>query len=66
MVKGTLVWDDTDQMVFLEKMVNDTIIPKLGGAVVTSSTATAPVDSFEKDVAEIQAGAEINPEDIPF
>ena len=47
-------------------MVNDTIITKLGGAVVTSSTAPVAKDSFEKDVAEIQAGAEINPEDIPF
>jgi hypothetical protein len=66
-VKGTLVWDDTDQMVFLEKMVNDTIIPKLGGAVVTPATATAPVkDSLDTAVEELQAGAEINPEDIPF
>jgi hypothetical protein len=67
MVKGTLVWDDTDQMVFLEKMVNEKIIPKLGGVVVTGAgTTTAPVDSFDKAVGEIQAGAEINPEDIPF
>jgi hypothetical protein len=56
-VKGTLVWDDTDQMVFLEAMVNKDIIPKLGGAVVTSSSA--PVDSFDKDVEEInKAGAD--------
>ena len=66
-VKGSLVWDDTDQMVFLEKMVNDTIIPKLGGAVVTPATATAPVkDSLDQAVEDLQAGAEINPEDIPF
>ena len=67
-VKGSLVWDDTDQMVFLEKMVNETIIPKLGGAVVTPATATAPVkDSLDTAVEELQAGAEeINPEDIPF
>jgi hypothetical protein len=56
-VKGSLVWDDTDQMIFLEKMVNDTIIPKLGGAVVTSSK-----DSLDQAVEEIQAGAE----EIPF
>jgi len=65
-VKGTLVWDDTDQMVFLEKMVNDTIIPKLGGAVVTSSTAPVK-DSLDIAVKEIQAGAEdINPRENPF
>lgn len=65
-VKGTLVWDDTDQMIFLEKMVNDTIIPKLSGAVATANT-TAPVkDSLDQAVDELQAGAEINPEDVPF
>jgi hypothetical protein len=69
-VKGSLVWDDTDQMVFLEKMVMDTIVPKLGGAVVTGETATAPAlakDSLDQAVEDIQAGAEdINPDDIPF
>jgi hypothetical protein len=65
MVKGTLVWDDTDQMVFLEKMVNETIIPKLGGAVVTSSTAPVAEKSLDEAVDEIQAGAE-NPDEIPF
>jgi hypothetical protein len=66
-VKGSLVWDDTDQMVFLEKMVMDTIVPKLGG-VVTEAPATAPVkDSLDTAVEELQAGAEdINPDDIPF
>lgn len=65
-VKGSLVWDDTDQMIFLEKYVNENIIPKLGGAV---ATATAPVkDSLDQAVEELQAGAEeeINPEDISF
>lgn len=28
-VKGQLVWDDTKRLEFLEKMVNETIIPKL-------------------------------------
>lgn len=66
-VKGTLVWDDTDQMIFLEKMVNEKIIPKLGGAVVTPATTTAPAkDSLDQAVEDLQAGAEINPEDIPF
>jgi plasmid maintenance system killer protein len=63
-VKGSLVWDDTDQMIWLEKMVNDTIVPKLGGAV--APTATAPVDSLDKFVGDLNAGVDINPEDIPF
>ena len=67
-VKGSLVWDDTDQMVFLEKMAMDTIVPKLEGAVEVAPTATAPVaDSLDTAVEELQSGAEdINPEDIPF
>jgi len=66
-VKGSLVWDDTDQMVFLEKMVMDTIVPKLDG-VVTEAPATAPVkDSLDTAVEELQTGVEdINPEEIPF
>jgi hypothetical protein len=62
-VKGTVVWDDTDQMVFLENMVNTTIIPKLTGATVT---ATATPDALDNFVAEANAGTDINPEDIPF
>jgi len=72
-VKGSLVWDDTDQMVFLEDMAMETIVPKLEGAVeVAPATSTAPVaDSLDTAVEELQAGAElpeedINPEDIPF
>lgn len=60
-VKGSQVWDDTDQMVFLENMALTTIVPKLVG-----SALNAKVDSFDKDVAEInKAGAEAT-EDIPF
>ncbi len=64
-VKGVQVWDDTKQMIFLEQMVNDTIIPKLGGV---APVASEPVkDSLDQAVEELQAGAEdINPEDIPF
>jgi hypothetical protein len=62
-VKGTVVWDDTDQMIFLENMVNTTIIPKLGGVAV----ATAPVaDALDAFVAEANASTDINPDDIPF
>jgi hypothetical protein len=67
MVKGTLIWDDTDQMVFLENMVNKDIIPKLGTAITTfTPKAIDSKDSLDQAVEEFQAGAEINPEDIPF
>lgn len=63
-VKGTLVWDDTDQMVFLEKMVNEKIIPKLGGV---ATVVERPVkDSLDTAVEELQAGAEVDPNEIPF
>jgi hypothetical protein len=62
MVKGNLVWDDTDQIAFLYQMVLKDIQPKLSGAVEVKKE-----DSLDKAVEEIQAGAEeINPEDIPF
>ena len=59
-VKGTLVWDDTEQMVFLEKMVNESIVPKLNGAKAEAGLAptNAPVADVEED--------EINPDDISF
>jgi hypothetical protein len=66
-VKGSLVWDDTDQMVFLDKMVKEKIIPRLQGIPASAEPAEKPVDSLDKAVEELQAGAEeINPEDIPF
>jgi hypothetical protein len=60
-VKGSLVWDDTDQMVFLEKMINDTIIPKLQG------TTPAKVDELDQMVADAKAiDSGVNPADVPF
>jgi hypothetical protein len=44
MVKGSLVWDDTDQMVFLEDMVMKDIKPKLEGTNFTPNTGgEAPI-----------------------
>jgi hypothetical protein len=64
-VKGEKIWDDTDQMIFLAKMVNDTIIPKLGGAVVTPATkGNNAVDDFDKAVDEIIDSAE--DDSVPF
>ena len=59
MVKGTQVWDDTDQMIFLEEMVKKDIVPKLSGPAEVK-------DKFDKDVADINKTDEINSEDIPF
>ena len=38
-VKGELVWDDTDMLVFLENMVKTAIIPKLEGVGTASAGA---------------------------
>jgi len=59
MVKGSLVWDDTDQMIFLEKMVMDTIVPKLHGAIAQAGIITPEGEPLEED-------DDINPDDIPF
>lgn len=48
-VKGSLVWDDTKRLVFLQNMVDTLIIPKLPKQTVTPST-TAPasgIDAFD-------------------
>jgi hypothetical protein len=47
-VKGSLVWDDTKQMEWLENLVMTTIVPKLGGA---------PAPEYASKVAETKAVA---------
>jgi hypothetical protein len=56
-VKGQLQWDDSDMMEFLEKMVNEKVLPKLkkAGAVVAAK-APVPVEAEEEDSTE----------DLPF
>jgi len=58
MVKGSLVWDDTKQMAFLEEMVKKDIVPKLSKPVEVK-------DSFDKDVDYIQTAATAS-EEVPF
>ncbi len=63
-VKGSLVWDDTDQMIFLENMVKTSIIPKLTGVAPTQAK---PVDELEQMASEAQAiDSGVNPDDVPF
>ena len=59
-VKGSKVWDDTDQMVFLENMVKTSIMPKLSGVAPTQAK---PVDELDQMVADAQT---VNPDDVPF
>ena len=51
-VKGQQVWDSTKQLVFLENMVNSTILPKLGGTTVSaeSDKANKDFDEFNNPV----------------
>lgn len=65
-VKGSLVWDDTDQMVFLAKMANDTIVPKLTGKAGETAGSVVPQDDFDKEVDEINQAGAVNTEDEPF
>jgi len=53
-IKGALVWDDSDQMVFLENMVNTVILPKLG-QVVEEKKADALEDFGKIDPTEEEA-----------
>jgi hypothetical protein len=62
-IKGEKVWDDTKRLVFLQKMVDTEILPKL-----TKLNNVNPVDSTEEKKAEPIEYPEddINPDDIPF
>lgn len=46
MVKGQEVWDDSDILIFLTNMVNETILPKLGKSKIESDT---PQSDFKSD-----------------
>jgi hypothetical protein len=59
-VKGVKVWDDTDQMAFLEKMVNEKIIPQLSGIAPVTKSETKKVDELEN------YGKEVEADEIPF
>jgi hypothetical protein len=56
-VKGQLVWDDTDRMVFLEAMVEKDIKPKLPKDVAPVNTTKAQ-ESLEEFANDLKGGAE--------
>jgi hypothetical protein len=39
--KGKTIWDDTEQVKFIEKYYTENVIPKLSGSSATSTTASA-------------------------
>ena len=62
-VNGVLVWDDTKRLVFLQEMVDTTIIPKLQALreAVPATEAATPTPTPAATPAE-----EITVEDVPF
>lgn len=58
-VKGQIVWDDSDMMEFLEKMVNEDIIPKLRKVF-----KAAPAQKIAEPVEAEEP--EVDPNDLPF
>lgn len=60
-VKGQMVWDDTDMLEFLEKMVMTEIVPKL------PKSGTAQPANSKDSIEGIEVEAEeINTNDLPF
>lgn len=51
-VKGKMTYDDSDIMEFLEKMVNETIVPKLSKQAVASNAAVPAGIEEDKDETE--------------
>jgi len=48
-INGSLVWDDTKRLVFLQNMVDTTILPQLAGTATTPAIEQNPVDKVEFD-----------------
>lgn len=61
MVKGQEVWDDSDVLIFLTNMVNETVLPKLGKAKIQDD---APKAVQENDVGDEKS--DFDPSNIPF
>lgn len=59
-VKNKLVWDDTEQMIFIEKMLEEKIFPQLAKLYPSGVSAEHRVDS------EPELGAEEDKDDLPF
>lgn len=64
-VKGQQVWDDTKRIEFLYNMVATTIIPKLE-ALNGKDTATAAPNAPKSALDVLDAGGDVNPDDVPF
>jgi hypothetical protein len=58
-VKGKLVWDDTKQMRFMEKLLNEVIIPKI------ESLNAAPKPEIVPSEPELD-GPDLDDDDLPF
>ena len=48
-INGSLVWDDTKRLVFLQNMVDTTILPQLAGTATAPAIEQNPVDKVEFD-----------------
>ncbi|HEY0769315.1 MAG TPA: hypothetical protein VGD31_03205 [Sphingobacteriaceae bacterium] len=54
-VKGKEVWDDTEMMAFLEKMVNNDVLPLLTKSAGERTSSTAHIDqSMQNDIDNLQ------------
>lgn len=60
MIKGQQVWDDSEQLAFLEKMVQDQVLPKLPKvdlAVAEGNKTSSPQESVDALSNELNGGA---------
>lgn len=64
-VSGKKVWDDTERMEFLESMVNELIIPKLGGTPIAQpaepQNEASTVAKLDTSDAELDEDGELLP-----
>ncbi len=67
-VKGVPTWDNTKQMLFLENMVNTTIVPKLPKQVEVEAPVKSKADKDFEDIGKTieYPAEEINPDDVAF
>ena len=67
-VNGSQVWDDTKRLVFLQNMVDTTILPKLieikGQSIVTPETPVVGSGGLETEAEKKDAGIPLD--EVPF
>lgn len=66
MVKGQEAWDDTDRLIFLENMVNTTILPKLGKVAETTEAEPKSDDAIDYPDDSLDISPDDLPDDEPF